>query len=495
MTKPTCPRCGSSIQLGASKCPACRQWIGPRPGFPLGQSQLFGIACALLATGAALGFGGAHLAGLLTFPADTDRAALAPAPAPSTSTSSVPDRVHSFPSNAAPSAPHLPPAARPSVASTPVPPDAARPATWHPPRTIPLGVVPRDIALTEDGATLLVLDTDGALHAIQPDAPDTRRRLPLPGRPARLHRLGPHHLVALDAQGPLPLIDLRTWDLTLLDAGGPASDALLLGQGRVLLTASATGRRVTRFIGPGTSTDTADWRMAGTLSLPRPPQQLGLVPGNPELVLMILPALDPSRPGTLELFDPRVEPLGTSRRAFALHLDPTPRLLPTAPSLDVVPADPHTSVPWRGRTLLDRQGSQLVHISPDALDLTLLAAAPEGRLAGVARLLDRYLILVDTAGVALVLGEPDGALLARLPLDTAPVATAQTPDGRTALIALAGRAAVDPGTLLILDGDPPTITARLSIGPTATDARIAVTPDRIATLSLADKSVCLIERR
>ncbi|WP_044250351.1 hypothetical protein [Chondromyces apiculatus] len=450
--------------------------------------MLFAASCALLTVGFAAGLGIASLAGLQEGgptvkgcpPGDLTASAAAPAVSMAASAATL-----SAASSGSGAPLGLPP---PEASSSP-----SVAAGWGEPHTLSLASAPRDVVFTEDGARAVVLGDDGALTILAVDAPAQRQTVALQGHPRRLRLVGPHHLLALDAEGALPLVDLRTLGVTLLDAGGPVSEGVMLGQGRMLLVASAQARRIRRFIGTGDAGEASGWRAAGDLLLPRAPLRLGVLPGNPELVLVLAPGGSPADPGTLEILDPRIEPLGVSRLAFSLVLDPAALLL----SSPGIPASPGAG-PVSGSTeslVLDRGGAQLLRVTPATVAITPLGAAPRGGVVGAARLRGGHLVVLDAAGEALVLAEAGGASLARIPLGRAPAAAATTPEGEALFIVLAGGPDTSDAEIAILAGDPPALAARLRAGRAMGTTRVAAAAHRLAISSAAERSVTIIDRR
>ena len=515
-----CPHCGTAVRPGATKCRSCRRWFEDPPARPPKLRALFGVSLGLLALGAGLGVTvsrarSAPLSPLLDrLLAHAPASASAPA-TPSTATATATATAATSAAAASPSASAAPApasatAASPTAAPAATPGASPADAGWSEPRVAPLSASPLDVALSEDGATVLVLGADSVLRAVSADAAREDRRLPLPGQPRRLRMLGARYLAALDAKGVLPVVDLQTWTVARLDVGGAASDALALGEGRVLIAASAEARRVTRFVSQADAGAAPRWRASGDIHLRQPPVSLAVTSDDQELLALLEQGTSPESPGVVELLDPRVEPFGASSLVFSGVMGPSASLV-AAPARgsagagsaagagtgagsaagagDAGDAGGASGASRESVAALDRGGAQLLRITPGGLEITPLGAAPRQNALGGYRLGDRHLVVIDRAGAALVLAAADGAAVATLALGAPPADAALTPDGRALLISLGGEETA------LVSGDPPAITARLRTGSGSRAVSIAASGRRAAVAAYLGRSVAILDRR
>jgi hypothetical protein len=359
---------------------------------------------------------------------------------------------------------------------------------WGEPRTARLSASPLDVVMSDDGATAVVLGQDSVLRAVSAEAGREDRRLPLPGQPRRLQRLGARFVAALGGAGKLPLIDLTTWSIAELDVGGAPSDIVALGEGRVLIAASAGAARVVRFVAQPEPRAEGQWRRAGEIRLPRAPLRLGVTTGERELLAILEQGPSATEPGANELLDPRVEPFGVSRLGFPIALGEGAELLegPGATGGRAVRDDV---------ALVDRGGAELVRVTPSALEITPFGAAPRGGVAGAFRLLGRYVVVLDAGGAAVVVAEADGAAVATLELGAPPGGAAVTPDGGALLVALGGGAEGRGAETVVVSGDPPAITARLRTGAGSRAVSVAASGRRAAVASLLTRTLAILDRR
>jgi hypothetical protein len=346
--------------------------------------------------------------------------------------------------------------------------------------------------MSDDGATVVALGQDSFVRTVSAEAGREERRLPVAGQPKRLQRLGSRLVAVLGGAAKLLLIDVTTGSIAELDVGGPPSDIVALGEGRVLVAASADAGRVVRFVAQPEPRAEGQWRRAGEIRLPRAPLRLGVMSGDRELLAILEQGPSASEPGAIELLDPRVEPFGVSRLVFPVALGPSPTLL-QGPA-----GEPARAAAREARddiSLVDRGGAELLRVTPAALEITPLGAAPRGGAAGSFRLHGRYVVVLDGAGAAIVLAEADGAIVATLALGAPPGGAAVTPDGHALLITLGGGAEARGAETLVVSGDPPAITARLRTGAGSRAVSVAATGRRAAVASTLTRSVAILDRR
>jgi hypothetical protein len=419
-----CPQCGAlAIREGASKCPACKAWVGAKPRYPLGKGGVLAVALGFMAMGAIAGALGTAVA-LSGHARSQPPAPPAPSAAPVVSASAM----SSSSAEAASAAPSASAEAPPAKVS------------FGEPRAIKLDYQPVDAVVTDDDATAIVLADDGGLHAINVADGHEIKKIGLNGRATELRLLSSGRVITLGAAGPLHLVDLSSWVVQKVDVGGAPLDALEVGDPPSLIVASSS-RRLSRFSNA--------LKPEGQVTLARPIAALvELDPGNGKSLVAVLEQGRRGGPaGAIELFDGLASPFAGARSSVTGGSEPRR-------------GAQHT----KGATLfvVDKATAQLLEVSAD--HPTRSAGVGKAPVA-VYRLGDRWAVTLDAGGTAHVSDlktslEPTKTIA----LGGAVSRAAPTPDGRALFVALGGGAKERGDKTVLLAGEPPALARKFTTG-------------------------------
>jgi hypothetical protein len=477
MNKIECPKCGlPTLRAGAVKCPACKTWVGPRPGRPLRALTVALTVAGLSGAGMAISAAAILVASILWAPGGSRpwsrwiRPSVAPADVQDASFRSPPPE--SAGSASAPtesgSAPPGPPAA--SQGSHPEAPGAA--GSFSEPRLVRASVAPLDAVISDDDLSLFVLGDDGSVRMHELGSGKEVRKLLVPGRGSEIRLLAGKYLAVLGVPGAMPLIDLTTYVVGRIDIGGPAVDIVALSHPPALVVATGISRKVVRLSSSG------GLRPEGQIVLPKPVS--GLVRtqvGEREMLAVLTQSKPDGGLGSVDIFDPAASPFGASRSSWIVAVDPRRGAVSKA-SIFVV----------------DRSAGQLLEVYQDQERPPRVVNVGQSPLSAH-RLVDGWIVTVDGAGTATVLTEDTLELTATIPLGAVPSDAAVTPDGRALLVALGGGPWERGATTSIIAGDPPRVVGKLSTGPGSHRVRISKSGRFAAVAASLGRSVAILERR
>jgi hypothetical protein len=399
-----CRQCGELIIRGARKCRSCKQWVTIDPRTRRLRRSFLLVAGAVLAVVVVL---------VSTRPSPVgDAPPLTPLPAGEPTGDDVP----------APAAlgPDFDP--REPEPLEPVKNDPKRP--WRA-RNILLDAHPLDVVFSANGATVYVSADDASVREYDLKRGRMVRKATVPAQGDRIRLLHDRYLAVIRTEDAvhIPVLDVTNWDRDpqLLWVGANPADVLPLPDGRTVVTASSSGKRLTWYELP-------TGRRLGNIRLPNPTSDLYLLRSREGR--SFIGALGEAFQGGhasgawIDLFDPNESPFGATRRSIAVGRQPS-----------------------AGAVTRDRSSLFLVDRASNEAALLRVDGATKLRTVGVGQdPVGAYLLRGDRWGVTLDAGSKSATIIdmARLQrfttlmLDGTPGNGATSVDGSTLAVSLGG---------------------------------------------------------
>jgi hypothetical protein len=467
-----CPRCGAAVLVGARKCRSCKHWLDGTPARGVLSWKLAAAGVLAAAIGAVA---------IARWPTTVGEAPpltpMAPAGSADPATLGEPPPASLGP-NPDPTGAESSPAAMPAPA--PVPDGSFRTRRLH------VDVHPLDAVFSDDGGSLFVIGEDAKLRAYDVATGRRTQILSVPAQGDRLKLLHGRYLAVIRSREAttlplvtsIPLVDVQTWDRepALLNVGADPADVIELPDGKTVLSASTSSRKVGWH-------DVATGRTLATLRLPNETERLFLLHGHGRSFVGALGTLHQGKAPTsaiLELFDPFEKPFGATRRSVSLGRDPR-----------------GGAVSPDGKTLLcaDHLGNNAWLFDTEASRRPTAIPVGQGPIAAYI-LEGRHGVTLDAqARTATVIELESAKRTNTLMLPDTPRTGATSPDGKWLAVTLGGSAWPPTGSGVVLIADsPPRIVTRLATGAGASRVTFARDGKRAVVTCYAENELTVLER-
>ena len=339
------------------------------------------------------------------------------------------------------------------------------PTQWKS-RELSIDVRPLDVIFSATGRSVYVSGDDASVREYDLRTGKILHMATAPAQGDQLRLINNRYIaiIRLVDAGHIPILDTTNWnrDPILLRVGSDPADIVALPDSKAVVTASSRGKRLSWH-------RLSSGRIQGNLRLPHSTRQLYLLHGKtgPMIAAMgiMLRARQPAG-AWVDLFDPKEEPFGATRRSISVGRDPRVGMVTRDGTSLFFPDFVSNSA-----TML-RLGST-THLET--------ASVGQGPVAGFL-MRDRFGITIESkARTATVLELKKMKRVRTLMLSGSPNFGAVTPDRKTLFVALGGPSYPPRGQgVAIISGDPPRVQRTLKTGrgagrlATSKDGRTAV---------------------